>query len=387
MKTDGTGGGQLAVLRSLHFMNYATMVLVVTFFPLYFADLGFTKLQIGTIYSIGPMLSIFSNLLAGIAADKSKALRRVLNLIFLGQVIALALLLPQREFSVIAVLMGMFYFFQTPVNSMMDSLTLLAASRMNRSFPSIRMFGSLGYAVCAIAFGFILKSTGSSWTMWFALGTVVCSLALSLLLLHNFQASLAKFRFANLWLILKRKETFVFFCLVALVSVAHRMNEGFLAVAMRDAGASSSIIGAASLASSVSEIPMFFLLSKFGHKFRELPLLAVASLMYVVRLFLLSIAHEPIAFVFLQMMHSVTFGIYYITALRYLQSVVPDEYRSSGQALFGMVWTGLAGLIAGTLGGWLSDAYGLSLVFRLGSAFALAAALGFLLVHFRRSAS
>lgn len=375
--------GQLTLLRCLHFMNYSTTVLVVTFFPLYFADIGFSKLEIGAVYSIGPMLSIFSNLLAGIAADKSKALRRVLNLIFLGQIIALALLLPQKQFSVVAVLMGVFYFFQTPVASMMDSLTLLAASRMNRSFPSIRMFGSLGYAVSAIAFGFILKSIGSEWTMWFGLGTVICSLALSLLL-QNYQASLAKFRFGNLWLILKRRETFLFFCLVALVSVAHRMNEGFLTIAMREAGASSSYIGAASLASSVSEIPVFFLLSKFGHKYRELPLLAFASIMYMVRLFLLSIAHEPIAFIFLQMMHSVTFGIYYITALRYLQSVVPDEFRSSGQALFGMVWTGLAGLIAGTLGGWLSDLYGLSLVFRIGSAFALAAAVGFMAVHFRQ---
>jgi len=379
-----TDNGQIAVLRSLHFMNYATMVLVVTFFPLYFDDLGFSKLQIGAVYSIGPMLSIFSNLLAGYAADRSKALRRVLNLIFLGQIIALALLLPQKEFAVISVLMGVFYFFQTPVNSMMDSLTLLAASRTNRSFPSIRMFGSLGYATCALAFGFLLKSTGSDWTMWLGLMTVGCSLVLSLVL-GNFQASLSKFDVGGLWVILRRKETLVFFGLVALVSVSHRINEGFLAVAMRELGGSSSMIGAASLASSVSEIPIFFLLARYGHRFREIPLLAVASLMYMVRLFLLSIANEPIAFVFLQMMHSVTFGIYYITALRYLQSIVPDEFRSSGQALFGMVWTGVAGLIAGTLGGWLYDAFGLSAVFRSGSMFALAAAIGFLFVHFRRA--
>jgi len=375
---------QLGVLRSLHFMNYSTMAIVVAFFPLYFDDLGFTKLQIGTIYSIGPMLSIFSNLLAGFAADKSKAIGRVLNLIFLGQLIALALLLPQKPFAIVAVLMGLFYLFQTPVNSLMDSVTLLAAERMKRSFPSIRAFGSLGYAVSALAFGFILKATGSAWTMRFALATVVGSLILSLLL-GNFQANLNKFRFGGLWAILKRKETLVFFGLVVLVSVAHRMNEGFLAVAMREHGASSTLVGLASLASSVSEIPVFFLLAKFGHRFRELPLLAIASLMYTVRLFLLSVAHEPIAFVLLQAMHSVTFGIYYITALRYLQGIVPDEYRSSGQALFGMVWTGLAGIVAGTAGGALYDAFGLGVVYRLGAAFALAATAGFLAVHFRRT--
>jgi PPP family 3-phenylpropionic acid transporter len=247
------------------------------------------------------------------------------------------------------------------------------------------MFGSLGYAVSALGFGFLLKATDSDWTMGFALLTVAGSLVLSLFL-GNFQATRSKFQLSGLWTVLKRKETLFFFGLVSLVSVAHRMNESFLAIAMREHGAASSTIGAASLASSVSEIPMFFLLARYGHRFRELPLLAVASIMYMIRLFLLSIASEPFEFVLLQLMHSVTFAIYYITALRYLQSIVPDEFRSSGQALFGMVWTGFAGLIAGTVGGALYDAFGLSVVYRLGAVFALAAAAGFLAAHFRRTA-
>jgi PPP family 3-phenylpropionic acid transporter len=383
MKKFHSDSAQLAVIRSLHFANYATMVLVVSFFPLYFDDIGFTKLQIGTVYSIGPMLSIFSNLLAGIASDKTQNLKLVLNLIFIGQILALALLLPQREFTVIAVVMGIFYFFQTPVNTMMDSLSLLAAERMNRSFASIRMFGSLGYAVCAVLFGLVLKSIGSELTLWLGLITVCCSLALSLAL-GNFQSSLKKFEFGGLIAIARKKETFVFFILVGLVSVAHRINEGFLAVAMRELGASDSLIGTAWLASAASEIPIFFLLAKYGHRFRELPLLAVASLFYMIRMGLLGFIDRPWLFVLVQLMHSVTFGIYYITALRYLQSIVPDEYRASGQALFAVVWTGISGLAAGTIGGWIYDAFGLSPVFKTAAMFALAAAVGFLAVHFRR---
>lgn len=383
MKKFHSDSAQLAVIRSLHFANYATMVLVVSFFPLYFDDIGFTKLQIGTVYSIGPMLSIFSNLLAGIASDKTQNLKLVLNLIFIGQILALALLLPQREFTVIAVVMGIFYFFQTPVNTMMDSLSLLAAERMNRSFASIRMFGSLGYAVCAVLFGLVLKSIGSELTLWLGLITVCCSLTLSLAL-GNFQSSLKKFEFGGLIAIARKKETFVFFILVGLVSVAHRINEGFLAVAMRELGASDSLIGTAWLASAASEIPIFFLLAKYGHRFRELPLLAVASLFYMIRMGLLGFIDRPWLFVLVQLMHSVTFGIYYITALRYLQSIVPDEYRASGQALFAVVWTGISGLAAGTIGGWIYDAFGLSPVFKTAAIFALAAAVGFLAVHFRR---
>lgn len=76
-------------------------------------------------------------------------------------------------------IMALFYLFQTPINSMMDSVSLLAADQMKRSFPSIRMFGSLGYAVCAVVFGYILKSYGSDLTITLALCVIGVSLLFS----------------------------------------------------------------------------------------------------------------------------------------------------------------------------------------------------------------
>lgn len=376
--------GQLFVLRALQFVNYATMVLLISYFPLYFESIGFTKLQIGAIYSVGPFLSIAANLAVGVLSDRTKSLRRILSLLYLVQIVALALLLPQKEFGIMAGIMAMFYLFQTPINSMLDSVSLLAADRMNRSFPSIRMFGSLGYALCAVIFGYLLNVYGSDLTIALTLGVIGVSFILSFFV-SDFQATLKKFEFSGLWILLRKRETVIFFLLIMTVSVAHRMNEGFLSVAMREIGADDSVIGYASLASAISEIPMFFLLARYGHRYRELPLLAIASFTYVIRLGLLSIANEPWMMVALQTMHSLTFAIFYITALRYLQALIPDEYRSSGQAIFAVVWAGLAGLIAGTLGGWLYDAHGLSVVFRTGAVFALLGAFGFLFVHFRRT--
>jgi MFS transporter, PPP family, 3-phenylpropionic acid transporter len=375
---------QLTILRTMQFANYATMVLLISYFPLYFESIGFTKLQIGAIYSVGPFLSIVSNLAVGILSDRTKSLRRILSLLFCVQILALALLMPQKEFALMAGIMALFYLFQTPINSMLDSVSLLAADQMKRSFPAIRMFGSLGYAISAVAFGYLLKAYGSNLTIILALCVIGVSLIFSFLV-SDFQATLKKFEFGGLWILLRRSETVVFFTLIMVVSVGHRMNEGFLSIAMREIGADDSIIGYASLASAISEIPMFFLLAKYGHRFRELPLLAIASFIYVIRLGLLSIASEPWMMVALQTMHSVTFAIFYITALRYLQTLIPDEYRASGLAVFAVVWSGVAGLIAGTLGGWLYDALGLAIVFRTGAAFALIGAFGFLFVHLRRA--
>lgn len=384
MKESDPLRGQLFVLRTMQFVNYATMVMLISYFPLYFESIGFTKLQIGAIYSVGPFLSIIANLAVGVLSDRTKSLRRILTLLYCGQILALALLLPQKEFGIMAGIMSLFYLFQTPINSMLDSVSLLAADQMKRSFPSIRMFGSLGYAICAVAFGYLLSTYGSDLTIAIGLCTIGVSLIFSFFI-GDFQATLKKFEFTGLWALLRRRETVAFFALIMIVSVAHRMNEGFLAIAMREIGADDSVIGFAWLASAISEIPMFFLLAKFGHRYRELPLLAIASFMYVIRLGLLSFASDPWMMVVIQVMHSVTFAIFYITALRCLQALIPDEYRSSAQAVFAVVWSGIAGLIAGTLGGWLYDVAGLAVVFRTGAIFALIGAFGFLYVHLRRS--
>lgn len=376
---------QLVVMRSLNFSSYAGLVFVSTYLPLYFYSLGFSKLQIGAVYSIGPVLSIVSNLLVGLLSDKTKSLRRVITLLYLGQILALALLLPQREFAMIGVVMALFYMFQTPVNPMLDSLSLLAAGQMKRSFPAIRMFGSLGYACCAVVFGLLLKTYGSDLTIYLGLATVTASLFLSLRV-ADFQASVSKFEFSGLWSVIRRRETIGFFAVVMVVAISHRIYESFVSIAMRDLGAPDSVIGLAQLVSSVSEIPVFFLLAKYGHRFREFSLMTIASFMFMIRLLLLSSVTGPWAVVGIQAMHSVTFGIFYITALRCMQGLIPDEYRSSGQAMFAMVYTGAAGVIAGLLGGWLYDAYGLTVLFRTGAGFALAGCAGFLMFHLRRSA-
>jgi PPP family 3-phenylpropionic acid transporter len=155
------------------------------------------------------------------------------------------------------------------------------------------------------------------------------------------------------------------------------MYEGFLAVSMRQMGASDSLVGLAWLVSALSEIPILYLLGKYGHKFKELPLLMIASIMYAVRLWLLSDIQDPRWVIATQAMHSISFGIYFSTALRYLSQLIPDEYRASGQAVYAVVWTGLAGVISGMFGGYIYEHFGREVFFRMGTGFALVAAAAF----------
>ncbi|MGO4107184.1 MFS transporter [Paenibacillus sp. YAF4_2] len=367
-------------LRAFSFSMYSTQALLISYIPLYFMDQGFSAHQIGIIYSTGPFISIFANLLMGMASDKFQTIRKLLTLLLFGQLAMLSLLFPVHHFGLICLVMTAFYFFQTPMNPLSDSLILLASQHIKTPYALIRIFGSLGFAVSAYLFGLILKEIGSVWTLPIGLCTITITILLSFLL-KDYRGSTRKIEFSGFLKLLRKPEVLFFFFIILLVSISHRMNESFLAVALRQMGATDSQVGLAWLFSAVSEIPVLFLMGKYGHKFKELPLLVFACLMYMLRFWLASELNNPVAVLSTQLMHSVSFGIYFSTALRYLSNLIPDEYRSSGQAVYAVVWSGLAGLISGTVGGFIFEHYGRSAFYQIGAALALLSAILFLGKH------
>lgn len=163
------------------------------------------------------------------------------------------------------------------------------------------------------------------------------------------------------------------------------MNDAFIALTLKQLGASEGLIGWSMLASAVSEIPIFFLLNKYGDKFKELPLLAFASLMFAVRFLFMSMTHEPSMVIIIQMMHSVTFGIYYVTAVRYITRMIPDQFRATGLGLFAVVWSSAAGLMSGLFGGMLFENAGRSSFYFVAVGLSFLAFIGFLSRHLLNS--
>lgn len=366
-------------MRTFSFVMYMTMALTVSFFPLYFSAQGYSKLQIGTIYAIGPFIGIAANLVWGYASDKLQTIRKVLIVILCGQLLTTVILSQTDTIAWLYVVMVAYNFFFTPINGLNDSLTLLTIRRTGKSYASFRVWGSLGFAFSSLAFGTILHAVGVEHTILFTIGTISLSLCIAFFLKDRSGGSSGAISFSGFFDIIRQPRLLLFLALIFTMSFAHRTNDGFLALTMRELGASDTVIGWAWTASSLSEIPMFFWLSKNGHRFKELPLLMIASFFYAVRFFLVSIVSDPLWIIPLQLMHSVTFGIFLVTALRYIQQLIPDQFRATGQAIYNIVWSCLAGLASGIVGGWVFDGWGAPVMYRIAAFSAVLACFGFLL--------
>lgn len=350
-------------LRSFLFTIYGTSVLVVSYFPLFYTHLGFSSSQIGYLYSLGPLISILSNLFWSMISDKLGTIRKIMFILLAGQLVTGLLLARATEFSSVMLILSFFYFFYYPVFPLADTMAIKVAERHGRNFITIRVFGSLGYSFFALTVGYALRALGSTWSLTLCIIIIIAALLITLGLKDvkrpaviettNQDKDTAEADNSKNGLkdILLQKEVLWFFGCVFVLALGHRMNEAFLTISLKQLGAGEEIIGWALLASALSEIPVLFILSRYGDKFKELPLLALGSLMYALRFLLMSLADHPGSMIAIQAMHSISFGVFYVTSVRYITRIIPDRLRATGLAIFTVVWSSASGLLSGTFGG------------------------------------
>lgn len=375
-------------LRFFLFSIYGTCVLALSYFPLLYSHLGFTSAQVGYLYSIGPLISILSNLFWSMLSDRLGTVRKILFILLGGQVVTALLLARATTFPSVMLILSFFYFFYYPVYPLADTMAIKTAESRGRNFITIRLFGSFGYAFFALTMGYLLRSLGISWSITLCIVIILITLGITWKLrdtgpkkppatpvIHPLPAAGKK---DGLRTILLQREVVWFFGCVFVIALGYRMNDAFLTVSMKQLGAGEELIGWALLASALSEMPVLYLLGKYGDRFKEIPLLALSCLMFGLRFLLMSSVQDPIAVVFIQLLHSVSFGMFYVTAVRYITRLIPDRFRATGMAFFTVMWSSLSGLLSGTFGGMIYQELGMTVFYRTAMLFSIAAAAGFM---------
>ncbi|CAM3513632.1 MFS transporter [Marinicrinis lubricantis] len=367
-------------MKSFTFVFYMCTGIIIPYFPLYFESQGYTKIEIGTLQTIGPIAGIVSNLVWGVISDRFHTIKKVLIVVLFGQMIMVLLMMQAGSFITLFTVILFFFFFQTPVNALNDSQIMLAVKGTQKSYASFRIWGSLGFAFSSLAVGFILGKIGMEQSVHILLITTASSILLAFGLKDR-KGSYKKMEFSGLVQVIRSKAFLLFLLMILIISIAHRTNDNFTTLYLKELGASEGLIGLSPMLAGLSEIPIFLLLSKYGHKFKELPLLAIAGLAYGLRYLLTGLLNDPMAVIIVQGLHSISFGIFMITAIRYLQLLIPDEYRATGQAIYAVVWSGLAGMANGIAGGWVYKEWGSTTLYLIAAALGFIASCGFLLMH------
>ncbi|WP_082676285.1 MFS transporter [Shouchella shacheensis] len=374
------------MLKVFNFFLYGSISILLSFFPLYFQEVGLSQVAIGMLMAGGPFVSIFANPFWGYWSDRLQDIRRVLIVMLIGNVIIVQFVFQLQSLTYVFMAMLVFFMFQTPLLSQSNSMILNAVEGTAHKFGSIRAWGSLGWALLAVAASPLIDLIGIEqlWVLYtiLLLITIICSFKLP----RSKATKRTKLTREDYKRAFFGNKYFMLFVLLGiLISVPNSMNQTFFSLYIDQLGGSVVLIGWAAFLTAIFEAPVFLLLDRFLKKDLKTMmgcLIAVSSL-YLLRWILMASATSPLEIMFYQMLHCVTFGGYYYIGTVLTAMLIPSQLRASGQAVYALTWGGVSGIIAGFLGGWLFQELGPRTMYTFSAVLTVFGVVGFTLMWWR----
>jgi len=174
------------------------------------------------------------------------------------------------------------------------------------------------------------------------------------------------------------------FRLLLLVAGVHWLSltpfHGFFGILLHDRGFPAKTTSYAFIVGSGSEILLFAGYARLRARFQLASLFAVSFAISAVHWWVIAFTRSALLIVSAQVLHALTFGLFWATCIAWIAECVPPSLRATGQALFSTT-LGLGAVVGFPLVGALYDATG-----GAGPAFSIAGfvelvPLGLVLLH------
>lgn len=360
------------------------------FLSAHYKSIALTSSQIGLLFAIGPICAICIQPVWAYVSDRSGRRKTVLVALAVCTAAASLLYYGGKSFMICLIATVVMSLFSSALLPLCDAIVIDRAEVYHCNFATIRIGGTLGYALIVFLAGFFLERYPS---MQFALSCgaylVFALVAWRIPMGEARREPAAKKKTRN---VSGEKGIFVdneviFVLLFAFVeSIGLGFCGSFTGVYAVELGHSQKLIGILSCISALSEVPILLYALRLTKRFGEIPLLSFSAVMISLRLFLIGLGAVP-TMIGGQLLQSVTYMTTYYCCTRYISTHVREGKISQGQSVLTMVQSGLASVSANLLGGRLVDHVGTRSAFHIMAAFVLAVSLlviGLYLVYSRR---
>jgi MFS transporter, PPP family, 3-phenylpropionic acid transporter len=334
-------------LRLFYFAYYGAVGANLPFFAAYLRGLGFSGEQIGSVQMIGPLLAAPVALAWGTVADRLRAPGRALAIASAWSLAAAAFLPWARTPLALGAVVLLQSLGERAVVPLADAVTLEWIRRgASAVYTRIRLFGSLGFIALAQGLGLLLAARGDrpgDRLVPLAVTLCVAAYALAARRLDVPGSTAPRPRARDALALLRDRR------LLALL-VACAVHWGGCApfhllfgVFVRDLALPASVTGLAMTAGVGAEVLALLAYPRLARRFGPRSVFAVAFAGTALRWALLSRAETVPALVLLQVLHALTFGLF---------------WRATGQALYAAVVFGAGNGAGYELAGWGYDHFG-----------------------------
>ena len=318
------------------------------------------SLLIGDAFSAGPIASILSPFVLGMLVDRFFASQKMMAVMHLAGAAILwfvpQALMAQNGALLIGLLFG-YTLCYMPTLALTNNIAFHSLSDKDKTFPVVRVFGTIGWIVAGIFIGV----TGiSDTTGIFTLAAVISViLALYSLTLPNTPAPAkglpVKVRdlfCADAFALLKVRHFFVFSLCATLISVPLGTYYAYTASFLADAG-----VGDVSTAMSFGQMSEIFFMLVIPFLFRRLGvkyMLLIGMCAWFVRyaFFALGISEEGRFLLYLGiLLHGVCYDFFFVVGFIYTDRIAGEKVKGQAQSMIVMFTYGIGMLLGSQISG------------------------------------
>ncbi|MDG9956246.1 MULTISPECIES: MFS transporter [Citrobacter] len=318
------------------------------------------SLLIGDAFSAGPIASILSPFVLGMLVDRFFASQKVMAVMHLAGAAILwfvpQALMAQNGALLIGLLFG-YTLCYMPTLALTNNIAFHSLSDKDKTFPVVRVFGTIGWIVAGIFIGV----TGiSDTTGIFTLAAIISViLALYSLTLPNTPAPAkglpVKVRdlfCADAFALLKVRHFFVFSLCATLISVPLGTYYAYTASFLADAG-----VGDVSTAMSFGQMSEIFFMLVIPLLFRRLGvkyMLLIGMCAWFVRyaFFALGISEEGRFLLYLGiLLHGVCYDFFFVVGFIYTDRIAGEKVKGQAQSMIVMFTYGIGMLLGSQISG------------------------------------
>ncbi|MGK2864334.1 MAG: MFS transporter [Chitinophagaceae bacterium] len=345
-------------LRILYFLVFCCTAAWLPIFADYCKERGLSGIRTGIILSITPVMMFIIQPFYGMLADRFGYKKTLLFSSFLAAVTYIFYLFDGGfgYLFLITIFMAIFYNTLQPV---LDSLSLnLVKKNPSFSYGTLRIAGAAGWAFTGIITGQLIDAVST--TVIFAI-SAVCMLLTFLFAfslepdkIHESGKSTQSFKKVNV-VFSNKILLFLLFC-IFLVSSGATTIWNFYSLYMKENGASASLVGYGISFQGFCELPLFYFSAMIIGILGMRTTLLITVFATALRMYLYSIVKNPQAAILIEVLHGISWSLFWVVCVEYVNMLVPADWRATGQSLLYAAYYG-AGAIAGNLWtGYLYDA-------------------------------
>src|SRR6056297_88763 len=354
-----------------NFIFYITMA-AYAYFNIYFRDIGLSSFQIGVVNAVPRGLSLVILPLWGLITDYLQQNKKVLFIALSGTLGVILIFPAASSFWSLVIMMFLFAVFQNPIQPLSDSLLLDYLGEDASQYGKFRLWGSIGYMLTVSLIGYFLEQTASR--NLFAVYAVF--IFMSILLLKGLPESRRDIKIFNLsdfTKIFNNKKLFHFLLFVFILQTTMNANYVYFPLYIVDHGGGEFLLGLAMTLSSGSEIFAFFASEKIIEKLKMNRIVFLISLSFSIRWILLFLYPVKAVILASQLLHSLTFGLFYAVGVNYVSKISGEKFRATGQNIFSAVYLGISSISGSLIGGKIYEMYGGEIMYLIWSLTAAAA--------------